>query len=143
MPRNAQPKRIVRGDVRKVNPEGDVFVAGRNRYISHEPLLEGMTWEQQVREVREVNPDGVVIDLDTILAADKPMETFYHQMLQQVTNIHPRELAKQADLIEKIIVRHRQQEFDATMREKEEKISELRRQLEDKARYLDQLRRLD
>ena len=148
MVRNPQPKQYVRrGRVTKVNPDGAVLPTGNNTYISHEPLMEGMTWEEQVRQVREVNPDGVVIDMDTILAADRPLETFYQQMREHCPDMSPMQLERQADIIAKIVKRHREQEFLAKMMEREEKMKELveknlelRRQIDEKERQLQQLR---
>ena len=109
--------------------------------------MEGMTWEEQVRQVREVNPDGVVIDMDTILAADRPLETFYQQMQEHCPDMSPMQLERQADIIAKIVKRHREQEFLAKMMEREEKMKELvekslelRRQIDEKERQLQQLR---
>jgi len=124
-----------------------VLRSGDNTYISHEPLMEGMTWEEQIRQVREVNPDGVVIDMDTILAADRPLETFYQQMQEHCPDMSPMQLERQADIIAKIVKRHREQEFLAKMMEREEKMKELvaknlelRRQIDEKERQLQQLR---
>ncbi len=126
MVRNPQPKQFVRrGRVTKVNPDGAVLPTGNNTYISHEPLMEGMTWEEQIRQVREVNPDGVVIDMDTILAADRPLETFFQQMQEQCPDMSPMQLERQADIIAKIVKRHREQEFLAKMMEREQKMKEL------------------
>ena len=126
MVRNPQPKQFVRrGCVTKVNPDGVVLPTGNNTYISHEPLMEGMTWEEQIRQVREVNPDGVVIDMDTILSADRPLETFYQQMQEHCPDMSPMQLEIQADIIAKIVKRHREQEFLAKMMEREEKMKEL------------------
>ena len=148
MVRNPQPKQYVRrGRVTKVNPDGAVLPEGNNTYISHEPLMEGMTWEEQIRQVREVNPDGVVIDMDTILAADRPLETFFQQMQEHCPDMSPMQLERQADIIAKIVKRHREQEFLAKMMEREEKMKELveknlelRRQIDEKERQLQQLR---
>ena len=78
MPRNPQPKRSSKaGVVVKVNPEGTVIQTGPDRYIAHEPMMEGMTWEEQVRKMKEKNPNGVVIDIDSILESDRPMHTLF------------------------------------------------------------------
>jgi len=148
MVRNPQPKQFVRrGCVTKVNPDGAVLRSGDNTYISHEPLMEGMTWEAQTRQVREANPDGVVIDMDTILEADQPLETFYQQMREHCPDMSPMQLEIQAVIIAKIVKRHREQEFLAKMMEREEKMKELvernlelRRQIDEKERQLQQLR---
>ena len=149
MPRNPQPKRIVRRGIIKVNPDGAVVEAGHNTYISHEPLMEGMTWGELVRQVREVNPDGVVIDMDTILASDRPMETFFHQVLEQCPNIRPWQMERQADIMSEIVRRHREQEFQAKMKEREDRMRELvrrglelQRQIDEKERQLEQLRQI-
>jgi hypothetical protein len=148
MVRNTQPKQFVRrGGVTKVNPDGAVLPTGNNTYVSHEPLMEGMTWEEQVRQVREVNPDGVVIDMDTIIAADRPMETFCQQMREQCPDMSPLQLERKADIVSRIVKRPREQEFQAKMKEREEKMRELvlknvelQRQIDEKERQLEQLR---
>ena len=138
MPRNPQAKRGVRRcGVTKVNPDGAVVEAGHNTFISHEPSMEGMTWEEQVTKVRDVNPDGVVIDLDTILASDRPMQTFLDQEREQCPYMSPFQMERQANVVLEIVKRHReqeferkQQEFEAEMKEKEDRIRELQRQLD-------------
>ena len=148
MVRNPQPKQFVRrGCVTKVNPDGAVLRSGDNTYISHEPLMEGMTWEEQIRQVREVNPDGVVIDMDTILAADRPMETFFQQIRKHCPGMGPVQLERQAEIVKRIVQRHREQEFQAEMKEREEKMRELvkrnvelQRQIDEKEKELEQLR---
>jgi predicted transcriptional regulator YheO len=87
--------------------------------------MEGMSWEEQIRQVREVNPDGVVVDMDTILAADRPLETFFQQMQEHCPDMSPLRLERQADIIAQIVKRHREQEFLAKMMEREEKMKEL------------------
>ena len=108
--------------------------------------MEGMTWEEQVSQVREVNPDGVVIDLDTILAADRPMEAFFQQIREQCPDMSPLQLDTQTDIVSKRVKRHREQEFQAKMKEREEKMRELvqrnlelQRQIDEKERQLEQL----
>ena len=148
MVRNPQPKQYVRrGRVTKVNPDGAVLPTGNNTYISHEPLMEGMTWEEQIRQVREVNPDGVVIDMDTIIESDRPMETFFQQMREQCPDMSPLQLERQADMVSRIVKRHRGQEFQAKMEEREEKMRELvirnvelQIQIDEKEKELEQLR---
>ena len=138
MPRNPQAKRGVRrGAVTKVNPDGAVVEAGHNTFISHEPSMEGMTWEEQVTKVKDVNPDGVVIDLDTILASDRPMQTFFNQVREQCPFMNPLQMERQANIILNIVNRHREQEFERKqqeqelkMKEKEDRIRELQRQLD-------------
>ena len=149
MPRNPQAKRSVRRGIAKVNPDGAVVEAGHNTYISHEPLMEGMTWEEQIRQVRDVNPDGVVIDMDTVLASDRPMETFFEQVLEQCPNIRPRQMERQANIMSNIVRRHmeqeferKQQKFELKMKEKEDRIRELQRQL-DEMDAMEQLRQVE
>ena len=139
--------RIRRADIQKVNSNGAVLKTRRNTYVSHEPLREGMTWEEQFSQVREVNPDGVVIDMDTIIESDRPMETFFQQMREQCPNMSPLQLERQADMVLRIVKRHREQEFQAKMEEREEKMRELvirnvelQRQIDEKERQLQQLR---
>jgi hypothetical protein len=148
MVRNTQPKQFVRrGGVTKVNPDGAVLTTGNNTYVSHEPLMEGMTWEEQVSQMREVNPDGVVIDMDTIIESDRPMETFFQQMREQCPNMSSLQLERQADIVSRIVKRRRQQDFQAKMNEREEKMRELvkrnvelQRQIDEKEKELEQLR---
>ena len=148
MPRNPQPKRSSKARVVvKVNPEGTVIQTGPDRYIAHEPMMEGMTWEEQVKKMKEKNPDGVIIDIDSILESNTPMQTFYEQMMEQYPDMPHRKLKRQADLIEKVVTRHRQQVFEAKMKVIEEKIRiqenirlELQRQLDEKTREMEQLR---
>jgi dynactin complex subunit len=109
--------------------------------------MEGMTWEEQVSQVREVNPDGVVIDMDTIIESDRPMETFFQQMREQCPDMSPLQLERQADMVSRIVKRHREQEFQAKMKEREEKMRELvqrnvelQRQIDEKEKELEQLR---
>ena len=148
MPRNPQAKRGVRrGAVTKVNPDGAVVEAGHNTFISHEPLIEGMTWQEQVTKVKDVNPDAVCLDLDTILASDQPMQTFFNQVREQCPFMNPLQMERQANVIMKIVNRHRQQEFEARMKALDERIriqenirAELQRQLDERTRQLEQLR---
>ena len=126
MPRHPRSNRA---DVQKVNPNGIVLQAGRDTYVAHEPVIEGMTWEEQIRQVRQRNADGVVIDVDTILESERPVRTLFDLIRDDLPFIPHHQIEKLTNLISSLLKRRmdqemeeKQQEFERKMKEREDKI---------------------
>lgn len=136
MPSIPQPRRgknIRASDVKLVNPAGSVTEVMPNLIVAHEPAIEGMSWEEHVKKSKTANPNGVVIDLDTIVESERPMATFNRMIMETSPNCSRAIIMLHADIIFRIVERNTQEkhkkameELNAKIQEKEEEMVKLR-----------------
>lgn len=124
MPSIPQPRRRRNAratEVKLVNPEGSVTEVVPNLFVAHEPEMEGVSWKDHVKKCEAANPDGVVIDIDTILESERPMATFFSMMTERVPHCPKAVLMLHAEMIAKIVERNMEEKFKKRMEELEEK----------------------
>jgi len=138
MPRRTQPRqpRAARG-VTLVNPEGSVDEIVPNMFVAHEPLMEGVSWEEHMRRIEDANPDGVVLDMDAIMASDRPIHTLVTMMREKAPHCPTAQLMMHVEVISEIVKHNIEQRHQQSMREMEERHRELDRQLEERKRELE------
>jgi hypothetical protein len=127
-----------------VNPSGSVTEVVPNLFVAHEPSMEGVSWKEHVKKCEAANPEGVVIDIDTILESERPMATFFSMMMERVPDCPRAVLMLHAEMIAKIVERNLEEKHKKRMEELEEKKKKIDEEFQAKMKVkLEEIARLE